>query len=82
MEIIHNHANNERTIGLGEIEAVLNGVQFRTRHNDYRLKMPHRTSKQFHAAENVPFPEVPPSVSQHVGNIPAQVSSSDGIVLL
>ena len=33
---IHNHANNERTIGMGEFVAVLNGVEFRTRHNDYR----------------------------------------------
>ena len=33
---IHNHANNERTVGMGEFVAVLNGVEFRTRHNDYR----------------------------------------------
>ena len=32
---IHEHANNIRTVGLGEFIAVLNGVEFRTRHNDY-----------------------------------------------
>ena len=43
---------------------VLNGVEFRTRHNDYVLKMPSRSSREWHATEDVPFPEVPPSVKQ------------------
>ena len=60
---IHDHANNIRTVGMGEFVAVLNGVEFRTRHNDYRLNMPHRTSKEYHAFEPIPFPEVPPSVA-------------------
>ena len=38
---IHEHANNIRTVGLGEFIAVLNGVEFRTRHNDYRLSIYH-----------------------------------------
>ena len=42
---IHDHANNIRTVGMGEIVAVLNGVEFRTRHNDYRLYQAHSTSK-------------------------------------
>jgi len=58
----HNHANNERTVGMGEFVAVLNGVEFRTRHNDYSLSMPHRTSDKFHEMEKIPFPPVPPSV--------------------
>ena len=29
---IHNHVTNKRTVGLGEMVVVLNGVQFRTRH--------------------------------------------------
>ena len=33
---IHNHANTVRTLGMGEVIAVLNGIEFRTRHNDYR----------------------------------------------
>ena len=37
MAAIHDHANNIRTVGMGEFVAVLNGVEFRTRHNDYRL---------------------------------------------
>ena len=39
MAAIHNHDNNIRTVGMGEFVAVLNGVEFRTRHNDYRLYM-------------------------------------------
>ena len=41
---------------------VLNGVEFRTRHNDYRLYMANKTSKGYHATEEIPFPEVPPQV--------------------
>ena len=59
---IHDHSNNIRTIGMGEFIAVLNGVEFRTRHNDYRLNMPHRTSKEWHSKEPIPFPDVPPEV--------------------
>ena len=46
----------------GEFVAVLNGVEFRTRHNDYMLKMPHRTSRRYHLTEDIPFPAVPPAV--------------------
>jgi len=59
---IHDHTNNIRTVGMGEFIGVLNGVEFRTRHNDYRLYMPHRTSKDWHAKEDIPFPDVPPEV--------------------
>jgi len=60
---IHDHSNNVRTVGMGEFTAVMNGVEFKTRHNDYRLFMPHRTSKEFHATEPIPFPDVPPEVA-------------------
>lgn len=59
---VHEHANYDRTIGLGEFIAVLNGVEFRTRHNDYKLVMPSTKSKNYHATEPIPFPDVPPSV--------------------
>ena len=39
MAAIHDHANNIRTVGMGEFVGVLNGIEFRTRHNDYRLYM-------------------------------------------
>ena len=61
---IHDHSNNIRTVGLGEFVAVLNGVEFRTRHNDYRLNMPNTTSKEYGAIEPIPFPEVPPEVKE------------------
>ena len=34
---LHDHSNDIRTIGLGEFIAVLNGVEFRTRRNDFLL---------------------------------------------
>ena len=74
MAAVHDHANNIRTVGLGEVSAVLNGYAFRTRHNDYRLKMPDTESSQYHATKDVPFPPVPESVLQYEGNIPEQVS--------
>lgn len=60
---IHDHSNNIRTVGLGEFTAVLNGVEFSTRHNDYRLMMPHQSSGEYHKAQVVPFPEVPEEVT-------------------
>ena len=50
---------------MGEFVAVLNGVEFRTRHNDYPLVMPSTTSCGYHVTENIPFPQVPPEVLQH-----------------
>ena len=63
MAAMHDHSDLIRTAGLGEMIAVLNGVEFRTRHNDYKLKMPSSTSREYHATEDVPFPDVPPEVS-------------------
>lgn len=48
---------------MGELVAVLNGVEFRTRHNDYKMRMPHRTSQVYGATEDVPYPDVPPEVT-------------------
>ncbi|RUS88884.1 hypothetical protein EGW08_003323, partial [Elysia chlorotica] len=59
---MHDHANYDRTVGMGELNPVMNGVEFRTRHNDYKLRMPSTRTGDFHAYENIPFPEVPPSV--------------------
>ena len=59
---MHTHKNNIRTIGMGEFAAVLNGVEFRTRHNDYGLRMPSTTSNKYNQKEDVPFPDVPTSV--------------------
>ncbi|KAK3737640.1 hypothetical protein RRG08_009332 [Elysia crispata] len=59
---IHDHANYMRTVGMGEINAVINGVEFTTRHNDYKLVMPSTNSSDYHKTEPLPFPDVPPSV--------------------
>ena len=69
---IHEHANNVRTVGLGEFIGVLNGVEFRTRHNDYRLYMASTTSKDYHATEEIPFPDIPPEV-QNQPTVDAQI---------
>ena len=46
---------------MGEMIAVINGVEFRTRHNDYRLRMP-ASDKTFNKLVNVDYPDVPPQV--------------------
>jgi len=58
----HDHSNIDRTVGSGEFIAVLNGVEFRTRHNDYKMVMPSKVSKAYQATENIPYPGVPPEV--------------------
>ncbi|KAK3701997.1 hypothetical protein RRG08_017887 [Elysia crispata] len=60
---IHDHSNYDRTIGMGEFSAVLNGLEFRTRHNDYRMVMPSTTSGEIDAVEDIQFPGVPPEVT-------------------
>ena len=59
---IHDHADFINIAGMGELQAVLNGVEFQTRHNDYALEMPHTNSSEYGATERLPFPEVPQSV--------------------
>ena len=57
-----------RTLGCGEFVAVLNGVEFRTRHNDYSLVQSQDINEstgdkiRYNAAQNIPFPDVPPEV--------------------
>lgn len=59
---IHDHSNNIRTVGMGEFIGVLNGVEFRTRHNDFRLNQPSNSSGEFHKTEPIKFPDVPKEV--------------------
>ena len=65
----HNHADNKLTIGLGEFGAVLNGVQFTTRHNDYSLVQPDdtKTEEEYMStwptkSRSIDLPGVPQSV--------------------
>eukprot|EP01083_Nonionella_stella_P251323 867235_1 len=44
---IHDHSDNIIVVGIGEIQAVLNGVEFVTRHNDYNLNMPSETESTY-----------------------------------
>jgi len=40
----------------------MNGIEFRTRHNDYKLRMPSPDSSDYGKLEEIPFPKVPNSV--------------------
>ena len=51
-----------RTVGMGELNMVLNGIEFKTRHNDYRLRHPAKHSKTYNQMENIEYPKVPPAV--------------------
>ena len=72
---IHEHSNNIQVVGLGEFVAVLNGLEFRTRHNDYKTVKPHSTSSKYHETEDIVFPEVPPSVKAKT-TVEEQVSAT------
>ena len=58
----HDHADYYFTVGIGEFVAVLNGVEFRTRHNDYGLFQPATNNKSYHAVDPIKRPDVPPEV--------------------
>lgn len=47
---------------MGELNFVLNGVEFRTRHNDYRLRMPVTNDTTYNKMVDITYPEVPPEV--------------------
>ena len=70
---IHDHADLRDTIGMGELEAIMNGVNFKTRHNDYRLKQPSLNSEHMKRTSDVELPAVPPSVLAHGSNVTAQI---------
>ena len=77
---MHNHANFKYTLGMGECGAVLNGVQFQTRHNDFSLDEPDHTQTltQFisewpPASRPIDLPGVPPSVTGK-GTVAEQVA--------
>ena len=70
---IHNHADNILIVGIGEIQAVLNGVEFQTRHNDYNLNMPSTTSDEYGETEPIPHPPVPEEVL-NAGSINNQIA--------
>ena len=60
---IHDHSNYDDLLGFGEVVVVLNGVEFRTRHNDYHLIKPSTKTRKYHRTEKFAFPEVPQAVS-------------------
>eukprot|EP01084_Bolivina_argentea_P086395 156158_1 len=69
---IHDHSDNIIVVGIGEIQAVLNGVEFVTRHNDYNLNMPSETESTYGKTQPIPYPNVPPQVTS-AGNVNNQI---------
>jgi hypothetical protein len=59
---IHEHTDFRYTIGMGEIGAVLNGVEFISRHNDYALRRPSTTHQAYNKVEKYDDMPVPPAV--------------------
>jgi len=59
---IHDHSQNSYTVGMGEVVTVMNGVEFRTRHNDYPMRQPHPTKGNYQMTDFIEFPPVPPAV--------------------
>ncbi|XP_012937035.1 uncharacterized protein LOC101855249, partial [Aplysia californica] len=45
----------------------MNGVDFRSRHNDYMLRSPSRTSTDYKAMDDIEYPAVPPEVLEKDG---------------
>eukprot|EP01060_Flectonema_neradi_P018700 TRINITY_DN255_c0_g2_i1.p1 TRINITY_DN255_c0_g2~~TRINITY_DN255_c0_g2_i1.p1 ORF type:complete len:1105 (+),score=243.10 TRINITY_DN255_c0_g2_i1:106-3420(+) len=77
---MHNHANTHHTIGMGEFGAVLNGVQFTTRHNDYSLReadynisLEQFTKSWPPPTRDVEYPDVPPAVLSR-GSVSQQIA--------
>eukprot|EP01128_Nolandella_sp_AFSM9_P005474 TRINITY_DN2650_c0_g1_i1.p1 TRINITY_DN2650_c0_g1~~TRINITY_DN2650_c0_g1_i1.p1 ORF type:complete len:884 (+),score=198.20 TRINITY_DN2650_c0_g1_i1:388-2652(+) len=60
---------------MGEFGAVLNGVSFWTRHNDYQLSQPRQAggAANYNKLDPIEQPDVPPSVLS-AGDVPAQVA--------
>ncbi|XP_012943750.2 uncharacterized protein LOC106013207 [Aplysia californica] len=50
---------------MGPMLAVMDGIEFRTGHNDYRLQMPSKTSRDFGDVQDIKFPRVPPEITAH-----------------
>ena len=61
---IHDHSQNTRTVGFGEMVVMLNGVEFRTRHNDFKIVKAIEDNNKFQATEDIPWPDVPTSVTE------------------
>ena len=68
---IHSHWDLNRTIGMAEISAVVNGYYIRTRHNDYTLAQPAPVGSNFLALDYIDMPDVPADV---VGTPDQQIS--------
>ena len=55
------------------VTGVLNGVDFRSRHNDFLLRSPSRTSQSYRATDEIPYPDVPPEVTR-LSSVEDQIS--------
>ena len=56
-------SKTKQKVGMGEMVATLNGIEFRTSINNYELKKPAK-DKTFHKTENIAFPDSTATILQ------------------
>lgn len=69
----HNHVSYYRLVGMGEFGAILNGIQFYSRHNDPDIYAPAKNTQDYYANSQISYPPVPPSV-RNAGSVAAQTA--------
>ena len=69
---IHDHAENLLVVGMGQFQAVMNGVEFTTRHNDYNLVQPSLESDEYGMTEEIEYPAIPNQV-KNAGSVDNQI---------
>ena len=57
---------------MGQFQAVMNGVEFTTRHNDYNLVKPSLVSDEYGMTEEIEYPDVPDAV-KNAGSVDNQI---------
>ena len=60
------HIKYACVVGMGEVVAVLNGVQFKSRHNDYALSSPSRTSDAYMQQQYIGYTLTPPRITRRI----------------
>ena len=68
---MHDHCDRRGLVGFPEVDVVMNGIEFKTRHENYRLIRPKRrgTNVQY---QDMIYPQVPPEVLAK-GSVEGQV---------
>ena len=68
----YDQSHTDNALGIGYNEFVMNGLEVKLQGTKYHMRMPSRNSKTWHAVEDIPFPDVPPSV-RNKNNVTEQI---------